>query len=114
MPIPLYLHYQITANATNLQHVRQLINALTYTILLPRFGGLMCPSGTVRRLDIVSGPRNVQQTDHNQKRFFRAVWNIRISSEIEYGSVAGTPVEEVLLSVTNTNTYQFEDLTVTA
>ncbi len=116
MPIPMLLNYQISANAANIQHMRQLVNVLTFTVLLPRFGVLMCPSGTVRRLDIASGPRNVLQTDREGKRFFRAIWMIQVSSEIEYSSISQTPVEEASLSVTsvtNTNTYQLESFTVT-
>jgi hypothetical protein len=118
MPIPLYLYYQISANATNMQHVRQLSAMLTFQVLMPRFGVLMCPSGTVRRLDVLSGPREVRQTDANQKRFFRHIWIIRVSSEIEYSSVAGTAVGEALLSVTNTTdsdvATQTDTFTVTA
>jgi hypothetical protein len=102
MPIPTYLYYQVSVNGRNIQHVRQITAALLYTVFLERFGVLMCPSGTVRRLDILSGPQEATQLDHEQKRIIRHIWRIRVSSEIEYGSIAGTPVESVLLSVTNT------------
>lgn len=113
LPIPMYLYYQVSAVSPNAQHVRQITNVLSQTVLLPRFGVLMCPSGTVRRLTIISGPRETPNLDRDGHRWFRHIWEIRISSELELGAMGTTQVIEALPTIQDTASGTEETFTIT-
>lgn len=82
MPIPVNLDYQITTYARQPRHDRQLMYELTKPTRLPiRFGGLQIPEdGTMRRLDMLGFTK--RDTTEQDKRLFRNVYTVRISSEL--------------------------------
>ena len=47
-----------------------------------RFGSLDVDDGTVRRLDVLSGPERADYLDRDTKRVYRKVWTVRVSSEL--------------------------------
>ncbi len=81
-PIPVYLRYQVTVNSrTNVHDVLLEQRLLQPDLFPPRFGQLTCPSGTVRRLDVLGMASPSDGLVSNQ-RLFRKAWTIQISSEL--------------------------------
>lgn len=80
-PIPISLHYEIVAHARSARHDRQLVGSIISSRLPFRFGALDVDDGTVRRLDILSGPEDAPRYDANGKRVYRSVWTVAVSSE---------------------------------
>ncbi len=85
-PLPVNLDYVITTYSRTSQHDRQLTAALAqFDYLPPRYGYLAIPQtqdGTIRRLDLLEGPTAQEIRDNDNKRMFRQVYFIRVSSEI--------------------------------
>jgi hypothetical protein len=81
-PIPVNLDYQITTYARQPRHDRQIMFELSKPTRLPlRFGGLEIPEdGTIRRLDMLGFTK--RDTTEQDKRLFRNVYTVRISSEL--------------------------------
>lgn len=87
MPIPFMLQYQITTYARFQQHDRAIMTELLTNRLDPRFGFLeMTPHNdapddlSLRRLDLLSGPTNGDTRDEHQKRLFRKMYTVGVSS----------------------------------
>lgn len=81
-PIPVNIDYQVTTNARDAWHDRQLMAALYSQARLPlRFGRLEVADGTVRRLDFLEF-QPLDTLDRNNKRLFRKAWTVRVSSEL--------------------------------
>lgn len=82
VPIPVNLDYQVTTYARQPRHDRQIMYELTRPTRLPfRFGGLEIPEdGTIRRLDMLGFTK--RDTTEQDKRLFRNVYTVRISSEL--------------------------------
>jgi hypothetical protein len=82
LPIPVYLDYQITTYARQPRHDRQIIYELTKQTRIPfRFGGLVIPEDrSIRRLDLIGFAK--RDTTEQDKRLFRNVYTVRISSEL--------------------------------
>lgn len=83
-PIPFDFDYQITVETRKQSHLTQLLLALAQVNYLPaRFGYLEVPAdGTVRSLFLQGGPEIMTMKDVDSKRLFRAVYLIRIASEL--------------------------------
>jgi hypothetical protein len=106
-PIPVMHRYQITTVTRNNQH-DVIINDILMTTQLPfRFGQLNCLSGTCRRLDVESGPRDISRMitveDGGKRREFRKVWSIAISAEIVDPILPVTSPTERVLTITDTD-----------
>lgn len=105
IPIPVNLDYQITTYARQPRHDRQLMYELTMSHRLPfRFGGLIVTEdNTMRRLDVLGFTK--RDTTEQNKRLFRNVYTVRISSELFVHELAQVyPVTE-----NPTITYQTPD-----
>jgi hypothetical protein len=101
-PIPVYFCYQITTAALNIQH-DVIVNDILMTTKLPfRFGQMTCPSGTVRRIDVNSGPVSSNTINPQEQRVFRKVWSINVAAEILTVDPSSI-VTEVGLEVIQTN-----------
>lgn len=105
-PVPMRLTYQITTSTRSAQHDRQLLGALLMDDRLhPRYGFLETPSGTIRRLDILEGPRDSSTLADDGKRLFRKVWTVAVSSEIvpdlDLALANSTRVQSVILALKN-------------
>ncbi len=102
-PIPIILTYQIMTVTRNNQHDVILTDMLISTQLPFRFGSLTCPSGTVRRLDIISGPSD-QSRLAGDRREFRKVWTIEVSAEIVPPQTPIVTPAEIVITVEDTET----------
>lgn len=87
MPIPFMLQYQVTQYARYQQHDRAIMLELLTNRLDPRFGYLeMVPHNdapddlSLRRLDLLSGPTNGDTRDAEQRRLFRKMYTVGVSS----------------------------------
>jgi len=82
LPIPVNLDYQITTYARQPRHDRQLMYELSKYNRIPfRFGGLEIPEDrSVRRLDLIGFTK--RDTTEQDKRLFRNIYTVRISSEL--------------------------------
>lgn len=99
--IPLMLDYQVTVAARVFQHDVIINDILGSTRLPYRFGQVTCPSGTVRRLNVLNGgPRAADSLDQDSKRIFRKIWDVEISSEQGFSFPTAGQVETVDLQVT--------------
>jgi hypothetical protein len=102
MPIPLSLDYHLEVLARKQAHLVELTGRLfQFDYLPPRFGYLAVPQdGTVRRLDLLSGPDIVESTDQFGKRLFTAGWSVRISAEIFLSQIDQLPpAQRVMLDL---------------
>lgn len=79
-PIPMALDYEIVSHSRSARHDRQITAKLVGQ--LTRFDSLDIDDGTVRRLDLLSGPEDSPRIDADGKREYRTVWTVRVSSEI--------------------------------
>jgi hypothetical protein len=99
-PLPMDFDYTVTASARINQHISQISGHLAMSKLHPRFAQMNCPGGTVRRITVLGTTRtNSMEAD---KRLFRQIYQLRISTEIEdIVGALGSRVAEVILSVTD-------------
>ena len=83
-PIPFDFDYQITVETRKQTHLTELMIALAQIDRIPaRFGFLEVPAdGTVRSLFLIGGPEIIPTKDADSKRLFRAIYRIRIASEL--------------------------------
>jgi hypothetical protein len=83
-PIPYNIDYQVTVYARLQNHLTELIAKLAVIDRIPaRFGYVEIPQdGTVRTLDLLGGPMVEPDRDSDGKRVFRAVYSIRVVSEL--------------------------------
>jgi hypothetical protein len=97
-PIPMDFDYTVTASARINQHISQISGTLALGRLHPRFAQMTCPAGTVRRITVLGTTRaNGMEVD---KRLFRQVYRLRVSTEVEDPvAIATTRVAKVVLTV---------------
>jgi hypothetical protein len=91
LPVPMTITYQITTHTRSNQHDRE-INVELMTRRIPaRYGGIdmvgdaqmgVPDDNSTRRLDLLSGPINGDTRDEQQKRLFRKIYTVGISSEM--------------------------------
>lgn len=87
-PIPVGIDYEITTHARSARHDRQILANIIGQAFPFRYGSLDVDDGTVRRLDVLSGPESADWIDGHGKREFRKVWAVRVSSELPGSQVA--------------------------
>jgi hypothetical protein len=83
-PIPYNINYQIEVLSRNNKHATFLSAVLSGPdFLSARFGYLEIPEdGTVRRMDLMSGPERQSIHDRDDKRLFQSVYSVRVSTEL--------------------------------
>lgn len=83
-PVPYDIDFTVTVMTRLATHMEQLIVALSKIDRLPtRFGYLEIPEdGTVRSLFLMAGPEYVYARDDHDKRLFKAVYMVRVASEL--------------------------------
>lgn len=83
-PIPYNIDYQIEVLARNNKHATFLSAILSGPDFLSiRHGYLAIPEdGTVRRLDLMSGPERQNTHDSDGKRVFHLIYTVRVSTEL--------------------------------
>lgn len=98
-PLPWSLHYQLAAYSRNPRHDRQLAMML-YQMFPEQYGSLDMASfdGTVRRADLVDVVRR-DTVDQNQKRLYRNIFTVAVSSEFLLGDVVA--IQQVTQAVLN-------------
>lgn len=83
-PIPYNLDFTITVYSRFQTQLMPIIAQLAQIDRIPpRFGFLEIPQdGTVRTLDLLGGPEIVAERDPDGRRLFRAVYSVRVISEL--------------------------------
>jgi hypothetical protein len=83
-PIPYNIDYQIEVLARNNKHATFLSAILSGPDFLSvRHGYLAIPEdGTVRRLDLISGPERQSTKDADGKRIFHNIYTVQVSTEL--------------------------------
>lgn len=83
-PIPYNINYQIEVLARNNKHATFLTAILSgVDFLHARFGYLSIPEdGTIRRMDLMSGPERQSIHDKDGKRLFHSIYSVRVSTEL--------------------------------
>lgn len=83
-PIPYNINYQIEVLSRTNKHATFLTAVLSGPDFLnARFGYLEIPEdGTIRRMDLMSGPERQSIRDRDDKRIFHAVYSVRVSTEL--------------------------------
>lgn len=83
-PIPYNINYQIEVLARNNKHATFLAAVLSGPDFLhARFGYLQIPEdGTIRRMDLMSGPERQSIHDSDGKRLFHSVYSVNVSTEL--------------------------------
>jgi len=83
-PIPYNIDYQIEVLSRNNKHSTFLSAVLSGPDFLNvRHGYLAIPEdGTVRRLDLLSGPERQSTHDTDGKRIFHTIYTVRVSTEL--------------------------------
>jgi len=104
-PIPMDFDYVVTASARINQHISQISANLAMDRLHPRFAQMECPGGTVRRITVMGTTRsNSMETD---KRLFRQIYQLRISTEVEDPvSLLTTRVRHIALTILEMHGHQ--------
>jgi hypothetical protein len=99
-PLPMDFDYTVTCSARINQHISQISATLAMSKLHPRFAQMTCPAGTVRRITVLGTTRtNGMEAD---KRLFRQIYQLRISTEIEdVVTLFTTRVRQVVLGITD-------------
>lgn len=108
LPVPYQLQYQVTQWSRYNRHDRQIMTELLTTRLEPRFGYLeMVPvdglpdDGSLRRMDLLSGPTTGDRRDPEGKRLFVKSYTVGISSELFHSDFQKlAAVGRVVLDVT--------------
>lgn len=104
-PIPYNIDYQIEVLSRNNEHSTFLTAVLCGPdFISARHGYLAVPEdGTVRRLDLMSGPERQNTHDALDKRIFHSVYTVRVSTELlpveieTYTKVAKVDINTFLL-----------------
>lgn len=83
-PIPYNINYQIEVLSRTNKHATFLTAVLSGPDYIhTRFGYLSIPEdGTVRRMDLMSGPERQSIRDRDDKRLFQSVYSVRVSTEL--------------------------------
>lgn len=83
-PIPYNLDFAISVLTRNYQQAFQIITQLQkHPYLPPRFGYVEVPEdGTVRTLDLLSGPDTTAIRDEDGKRVIQTVYSVRVTAEL--------------------------------
>ena len=83
-PIPYNIDFTVTVYSRFQTELMPLMGTLAQNDRLPsRFGYVEVPEdGTVRTLDLIGGPEIVAERDSEGKRLFRAVYSVRVVSEL--------------------------------
>ena len=104
-PFPWMLHYQISAISRDPTHDRQL-GQLLFRMFPYQYGSLDMGvfDGTVRRADLLSTTRQDLPGDANQKRIYRQIFTIGVSSEFYLNQL--TEIQRVLSINTTVETTQ--------
>lgn len=104
-PLPMDFDYTVTVSARINQHISQISGTLALGRLHPRFAQVECPGGTIRRLTVLGATRtNNMEAD---KRLFRQIYQVRISTEIEsMVPISTTRVGALLLDLVRKETGQ--------
>lgn len=92
-PVPYNIDYDVTVYARKQSHIMELVVALAAIDRIPsRFGYVqVAADGTTRTLDLLGGPEIVAEKDRDGKRIFRAVYSVRVVSELDlYGHTVAT------------------------
>ena len=99
VPIPYNFDYTIAVYARMESHLASLMSQLARWDRIPaRFGFLEIPQdGTTRTLDLIGGPVIERDRDENDKRIFRAVYTVRVVSELDPSTV--TQIENYVHNV---------------
>jgi len=104
-PLPMDFDYTVTASARINQHISQISGHLAMSKLHPRFAQMECPGGTVRRITVLGVSRT--NTMEIEKRIFRQIYQLRISTEIEdIVTLLPTRVRQVVINLLEKNTGQ--------
>lgn len=102
-PIPYNVNYQIEVLARNNKHATFLTAVLSGPDFLhARFGYLEIPEdGTIRRMDLMSGPERQSIHDGDDKRLFHSVYSVRVSTELLPKEIeAYSQVQKVINTIT--------------
>lgn len=102
-PIPYNIEYQIEVLARNNQHSTFLSAVLAGPDYLSTRHGYLAieEDGTVRRLDVMSGPERQNTHDTDGKRVFHTIYTVRVSTELLPVEInAYTKVAEVVNTIT--------------
>lgn len=102
-PIPYNIDYQIEVLSRNNQHSTFLSAVLAGPdYLSTRHGYLVIEEdGTVRRLDVMSGPERQNTHDTDGKRVFHTIYTVRVSTELLPVEISAyTKVAEVVNTIT--------------
>lgn len=88
-PVPFNVDYIVTVHCRLQAHLTQLVGILAgIDYLPPRFGYLEVEQDdTVRTLELLGGPEFTQTHDSDGKRIFRAVYSIRVASELALSAI---------------------------
>jgi len=83
-PVPYNIDYQIEVLSRNNKHATFLTAVLSGPDFLSvRHGYLAIPEdGTVRRMDLMSGPERQNTHDTDDKRVFHNIYSVRVSTEL--------------------------------
>lgn len=83
-PVPYNVDFKVTVYSRFQTELMPLMNDLAKIDRLPhRFGYLeISQDRTVRTMDVVGGPEIVAERDPQDKRVFRAVYSVRVASEL--------------------------------
>jgi len=104
-PLPMDFDYTVTASARINQHISQISGHLAMSKLHPRFAQMECPGGTVRRITVLGVSRT--NSMEIEKRIFRQIYQLRISTEIEdIVTLLPTRVRQVVINLLEKNTGQ--------
>jgi hypothetical protein len=102
-PIPMDLHYQVSAFARAARQDREMREALMDSARLhPRFAFLDCQGGTCRRME-VTGPFSGDAVDSDGKRLFRKIYNVSVSSEISSQVLLESRLKKIYFTLIDTN-----------
>jgi hypothetical protein len=103
-PIPYNINYQIEVLARTNRHASFLTSVLSGPDFLhTRYGYLsISEDGTIRRMDLTSGPERQSIHDSDGKRLFHSVYSINVSTEllpqeIESYSKVQTVIQDITL-----------------
>lgn len=103
---PMLLTFQVSTWARNPRHDVAIMSALFHRQLHPRFGEISVSTdstntnGTRRRL-VIRGFAKRDTTDDTQKRLYRNIWTVQMTSEIFFSPLDLTPeVQQVIINPT--------------
>lgn len=102
-PIPYNINYQIEVLTRTNQHSTFLTAVLSgIDFLNARFGYLEIPEdGTIRRMDLMSGPERQSIHDKDGKRLFHSIYSVSVSTELLPKEIeAYTLVHKVVKDIT--------------